>query len=357
MIFDEGYKQKIKKIAGYTLPFILTVVLLYIAFYNVELSESLAAIADISFIWLFIFLIVFLLSHYLRALRWKVILNSVNPDTSTLNLFASVMVGYGVNCVVPRLGEFYRALFGGKWENISRSSMLGTIIIERVIDLIILGISVLVSIAIYDGNLLVDILWLKSALIIGFLVLGIIIVIMYLLIKMKEKFVNITVGLIAKFSQKLSVKLSYVLHMLIEGFSSLKGKKNYLVTIVHSILIMLIYGFTSYIAFFMLRMNEIADVNFSMAWVVMTISAFGIIIPTPGGTGSYHLIVKTVLVSLYGFSEEIGIAYALVTHAISVIVFVSSSFGLIFLANFIRVKKGLSKETFISVIRAGGESQ
>ena len=51
------------------------------------------------------------------------------------------MVGYGVNCVTPKLGEVTRAVLLGKWEKLSRSSMFGTVILERVIDLISLGLS------------------------------------------------------------------------------------------------------------------------------------------------------------------------------------------------------------------------
>jgi len=71
--------------------------------------------------------------HYLRALRWKYILNSVKPNTSMKNLFGSLMVGYGVNCVTPKLGEVTRAVLIGKWEGLSRSSMFGTVILEELL--------------------------------------------------------------------------------------------------------------------------------------------------------------------------------------------------------------------------------
>ena len=119
-------------------------VFLYIAFKDVDIEESLDKIASLSIPWLFVFVIVFLLSHFLRAVRWKYILNSVKKETEVKNLFGATMIGYGINCVVPRLGELYRALFLGRWENLSRSSMLGTIIVERVVDIIGLFFAVLV---------------------------------------------------------------------------------------------------------------------------------------------------------------------------------------------------------------------
>jgi hypothetical protein len=55
----------------------------------------------------------------------------VKPDASTLNLFGALMIGYGINCVIPRLGELYRGLFLGNGKNISRTTMFGTVIVER----------------------------------------------------------------------------------------------------------------------------------------------------------------------------------------------------------------------------------
>ncbi len=89
------------------------------------------------------------------------------------------------------LGELYRGLFLGRWENISRSSMVGTIVLERVIDIIVLGFSVLISVAIYSGDLFKDVTWLKSTLYLGFFLIFLLVVFLYLLVKFKEKFYNI----------------------------------------------------------------------------------------------------------------------------------------------------------------------
>jgi uncharacterized membrane protein YbhN (UPF0104 family) len=59
-----------------------------------------------------------------------------------------------------------------------------------------------------------------------------------------------------------------------------------------------------------------------MAWVLMTISGIGVMIPTPNGTGSYHTLIKTGLVILFGFNEVISLSYAFLTHFISYVVFI-----------------------------------
>lgn len=68
-----------------------------------------------------------------------------------------------------------------------------------------------------------------------------------------------------------------------------------------------------------------------MGWVLMSISSIGVIIPTPGSTGSYHTLAKSTLVLLYGFGETVSAAYAFLTHIISYILFILTSVIIYFL--------------------------
>ncbi len=343
--------ETVKKIISYIVPFILMFLFLYLAFRNIDLEKVVEILYSISVFWLLSFIVVWFLSHIVRAYRWKIIISSVKPDASLLNLFGATMVGYGINSVIPRLGELYRGLFLGRWEGISRTSMVGTVMIERVIDILVLGLSVLVSVAIYSGDLFDDLIWLKSTLYLGFLGIFAVILFLFFLVKLKDKLVNIVVKLVSKISVNIATSLSRIFHLLIDGFSTIKGTKNYLLVFFHSILIMLLYGINAYIGFYILQMEKIQDVTFSMAWIVMTIGAFGVIIPTPGATGSYHLVVISVLVGLFNFSSEISGAYALLTHAITYILFILTTIIFVQIINKKQAKNGLPVANFISVFK------
>lgn len=344
--------DKIKKILSYLLPLVLMILFLYLAFKNIEFAKVVEILKEISLLWLFVYFIVWTLSHIVRAYRWKVITRSVKEDISLLNLFGATMVGYGVNCVVPRLGELYRGLFLGRWENISRSSMVGTIVLERVIDILVLGFSVLISVAIYNGDLLQEVPWLKSTLYVGFVLIFALIGFLFMIVKFKEKFYNVILKLVGRISQKLADGLGRAFHLLTDGFASLKGGKSFAQVVFLSATIMLLYGLTAYVGFLILHMDQVKDVDFAMGWIVMTISAFGVIIPTPGATGSYHLIVISVLVGIFGFSNEISGAYALVTHAITYILFILSTILLTYIINKRQSVKGLPVANFISVFKS-----
>lgn len=347
----------IKKIAGYVFPFLLTGVFLYFAFRDVDLNKAFELISQISIPYLIIFLIVFYLSHYLRAVRWKIMISSVKKEVTIINAMGATMIGYGVNCVVPRLGELYRGLFLAKWEGISRTSMLGTIVVERIIDILALGVAILISVKIYSGDLYKDIDWLGSASIIGFVAIIFLIVFLYLTVRFKEKFYNAIVRFIGKISSHAAEKAAGAFHTLTEGFASLKTWQNYVLTFFFTVLIMLAYGYTSYLGFYLLHMNEIQTVSYGMAWILMTISAFGIIIPTPGGTGSYHAINIFVLTTLFGFGQEISAAFAILTHFISYFVFILSTVFFTYYINRKQVKRGGKKENFLSVFKNSREEK
>jgi len=261
-----------------------------------------------------------------------VILNSVKKDVSVKNAFGALMIGYGVNFVFPRVGELSRAVLIGKWEGLSRSSMFGTVIIERVIDVIFLGLTLILSVYL-SKDLFINFPWLKSTLYITFVLMIIGIFFLYLTIRFKEKFYNIIIKMVSRFSVKLASKAAHIFEMLTEGFASLKGTRNYFLTILLSAGIMLVYALNSYLGFFTLGMQNMGiPVNFKLAWVLMSISAIGAVIPTPGGTGSYHTLAKSVLV-FFGFGLNISLAYAFLTHIISFFLIIFLALVSFFLLN------------------------
>ena len=311
----------------------LSAVFLYIAFYNEDFNRILTILSNASVFWIVILVITMIISHYIRAVRWKVILHSVKPDVSIWNLFGALMVGYGVSCVIPRVGEVSRAVLIGKWEKLSRSSMFGTVILERVIDVIFLGLAVIVSVLIWSEDLYVSFPWLKTTLYITAFLMAFVVLFIYLLVKFREKFYGLIIKILGKISGKIAHKAAYVFDMLTQGFGSLRGFRNYVYTIVLSIVIMMIYALNAYVGFYILGMQNIRHVTYAMAWVLMSISAIGVVIPTPGAIGSYEALSKLALVLLFGFGESISLAYAIITHLVSYFLFIFSGLLSFFLLN------------------------
>lgn len=309
----------------YVLSFIITALFLYLAFLNVDVSKviqyTLTAIPG----YIALFICIFLLSHFLRALRWKYILSSVKQDVSVKNLFGALMIGYGVNCVVPRLGEVTRAVLVGKWEGLSRSSMFGTVILERVIDTIFFVIALAISFFLSTRNLLGVFPWLKTTMYIATIGICAGLVLVFFAIKYKQMFIKWIIKLAGKISPKGAEFLARFFDTLLQGFSSLKGWKNYCITILLSISIVLLYALNSYVGFLMLGFQNLYLIDYGSGWIIMSLSSIATAIPTPGSTGSYHLLVKSALILLFGMAEDKSLAYAFLTHIISYIMFILTS--------------------------------
>lgn len=311
----------------------LAVLFLYLAFSDVNMGEVMELVTQASVFWMICFVVTFMFGHYVRTIRWKIILHSVKPDTKVKNLFGAVMIGYGVNCVTPKLGEVTRAIMIGRYENLSRSSMFGTVIVERVIDIISLGSSVIISALIWSSSLYEAFPWLMTSLYISAIIMSAILLMIYLSVKLKERFYGVIIKLVSRISKKFAERLGYIFEMLIQGFTSLKGTKNYFLTIITSVLLILIYALNAYLGFLMLNMQSVREVTFGMGFILMSISAIGTVIPTPGATGSYHALAISTLVLLFGFGETISAAYAILTHIISYILFIVTALFMFFILN------------------------
>ena len=355
MTSDNANNNQLAKVVGYTFPILITILFLYFAFRGINLNESFLIIAKSSILPLMLYIIVFFLSHLARAVRWKYMVNSIKKDVSMFHLFGSVMVSYGVSCVVPRLGELYRGLFLGKWEAISRSTIIGTIVVERIIDIAAFAFAALISVSIFQANLYDKIIWLKTSLIIGFSLIFCLTIFLIFLVRFQEIFRNGLIKLSKKFCDKIAERVKSIFDTLLSGLSSIKGTKNIFYIFVWTILILLLYALNSYVGFYILRMDSSGAVTLKMAWILMTISSFGVMIPTPGGTGPYHAITIFVLTQLFLFGNEVSAAFAILTHFINYVLFVLSTLLFIFIVNRQRGKKGLQKETFLSVFNLDTE--
>lgn len=320
-----------RDVVTFLISIILTVIFLYFAFQGIDFNSLLQIISNSSIFWIIISITLTLLSHYFRALRWKIIIGSIKKDISVKNLFYSLLFGYGVNSVVPRLGEVSRAVAIGHIESISRTSIMGTVIVERVIDIIVFGCCVIISAFLFEGSLYTNFSWLKPTIYFGSVIIFFVIVVLVLTIKYKENFFSAIVKLVGKFSKKIADRLIHIFEKLILGFSSLQGVKNYFITLIWSAVIMLTYASSAYLGFFIFNMNTLQNTNFREGFILMSISSIGIMIPTPGGIGSYHTITKSILSSLYGFDVNLSIAYATVMHAINYFTHVISAAILFFI--------------------------
>ncbi len=299
----------------YILSIVLTMLFLYFAFRGTDFPSLLVSMRQANYWWILLMFLCLIASHAVRAWRWGYLLEPIKRGIGMRNLFSGVMVGYMVNNVLPRAGEIVRPFAIGKLEQIPRSAAFGTIVVERIIDTILFLILVAIVPLVYDGPLRETFPWLDDArFILSLLTLAFVALLVALVVR-RDWADAMIVRLVKIFPKRLASAVNRLTHDFLDGFLFLRKPKRLPLIIVQSFAIWILYIFSAYTAFFAFGMN----LDFKAAVVVQAISSIGVAIPTPGGTGSYHMFASRTLIRLFGVSENVALSYATVTHGVGFI--------------------------------------
>lgn len=263
---------------------------------------------------------------YFRALRWRYLLNPLKENIKMSSLFPFVMIGYMMNALIPRGGEVARPVLMAQKESISRASAFGTIVVERIFDMlsmfIVFGFCLFffrekISEAFYPYNIEMISLW-SSVVILTF-----VLTVVLMLVKL-EKTEQIVENITRKFlPERFQSKIHKIFISLISGFLFIKYPKYYFKIFVTSAMIWISYALSTYLAFFAFDIK----LGFLDANLILVLMSFAMTLPLPGNSaGSYYLFVKTALVSIYGINPETAIGYAIVSHLLGFLGIMVSGF-------------------------------
>lgn len=297
---------------------------LWLAFKNVEISEIIEASKGMSYGWLLPFTISLLIAHYTRAERWRMLFNDGGTIPHRWTLFTGVMFGYLTNIPFPRLGEVARPVYVARQIDESNSKVIGTIVLERLIDVVsmLLIMAVVGVTLVSDPEILTNLFGMDVtdpavyAGIIKYLAIaGLIVVVSgYVAFKLIKSWSTKDSGL-GRFADKIRTTSK----SFFEGVMSIRKLKNWPLFVLYTAIIWVFYILMMYIPFWMFDLQITYDLSFADAVVLTMVSAVGISIPTPGGVGSYHLFITYSLFVLYAIPEVTGLAFATITHAVTLI--------------------------------------
>lgn len=332
---------QLKKFVGYSISIALGVCLFYLAMRDVDTSELLAALKNAAYGWLIPIVATIFIGHGLRAWRWQILIEAL-PDhqrtgelntISFKNTFMALLIGYFANILVPRLGEFARAASLSKQEGIRFSGVFGTVVAERVFDVIVLllGIASL-SVLFYDqflflqDRVLLPLLSLSQDISIGWTAFGLagFTAVGYITLRSMK----------ASQSSKLMQfrrRLISVIKSFKDGLFTLLTAPKRVILIVSTILMWLSYAAMAYLMFIMLDMDSNYDLGFAAAWSIMIFGAIGFAVPSPAGTGSFHYFTILALVNLYFIDDPTAAAYALLSHGLHVLVYIIAGIAALFI--------------------------
>lgn len=281
----------------------LAVFFIWLSFHKIDAEkwhQLLSALKQAK-LWIFFpVLFLLLLSHWLRALRWKMLIQPLGYNPSSLNTFFGVMVGYFVNLGAPRLGEIVKCTVLARYEKVPADKLVGTIVAERAFDLLCLIIVCGATIALqfdvigsYAWSSIEPVFQNKagrfSYIRIGVILASLVLVI-FLLRFVFRRYLHIN------FIQRFRKILVGILH----GLTSIRLVKNKWLFLFHTVSIWLLYLISTYLGFFVL--HETQHLGIAQACAVLVMGSIGMIL-SPGGIGAYPLFIQQT-VSLYGIAPE-----------------------------------------------------
>ncbi|MDC1067958.1 lysylphosphatidylglycerol synthase transmembrane domain-containing protein [Candidatus Kapabacteria bacterium] len=296
----------------------ILVLSLWWAFYDIELEAMKGVLSNVNYYIALIPIPIVLFSHWIRAYRWKTFLEPIKKIDSTWNLFSAVMILYAINTVTSRAGEFVRPYVVSKREKISYSSTFGTIILERVVDVITLIIVFGITFLFLSQDIakvLPANVNPSSIIIISFLIIAV------GLLNLYPPFLDFMLrNLLKPISEKFYQKASGIFERFKKGLYILKNPSKYLRIGLLSLLIWVFYALPIYITFFAFDFQNELNLGFVDATMLVIVAGIAVTIaPSPGGAGVYHLFMQKSLVNLYNVDPTTALAFATVVHGISTV--------------------------------------
>lgn len=291
-------KKTTKKILLVILPITLGVFLVWWSLSRLSISdkkEILGAFQNANYFWIFTSLFLGILSHLSRALRWKYLLEPLGYRPKFLNSVFTIFIAYMINLAIPRAGEIARATGISKYEVIPFEKAFGTIVVERIVDVIML-LLVIIFAFLYQFDLLMELIIKRIPknpiyiISLGALIL-LLLVLFYLLIrKSKNTFIK---------------KIRKFINGLIDGVKSIytMDKKGFFIA--HTIFIWVMYILMFYTV--SLALPEVSLMGLGTVITGFVVGSLSIA-TTNGGLGTYPLGVQQVLI-LYNIAPNPALAF------------------------------------------------
>lgn len=314
-------KLRMNKLLKKALKLILPLVLGGFILYWVYRDFDFAKVGDVllhgtNWWWMALSLLFGVLAQCFRGWRWKLALEPLGIRPSTSDCVNAIFISYAASLVVPRIGEVSRCGVLARYDDVSFSKSLGTVVTERLVDMLcitfITGLTFLLQMPMFitffeqTGTKIPSLVHLLTSVwfyIVLFCVVGVLVLLYYL-----------------RHAFFFYEKVKGVALNIYEGIMSLKNVKNVPLFILYSFFIWFCYFFHFYITFYCFGFTE--HLGILAALVMFVGGTFAVIVPTPNGAGPWHFAIISMMM-LYGVSVTDAGVFALIVHGIQTLLVVA----------------------------------
>ena len=290
-------KKQIRKWLTVLIPLLIGIGIIYYQFTTLtseEIEKIKISFEKANYYYILLSLIIACVGYWSRAYRWKFALNHLGYETKFSNNFFTVCVSYLVNLTVPRSGEISRAALLKKYEDVPFDKAFGTIVAERIVDLLVFLLFVFIGF-VSQFDKIYQFLLSENVSFQSLIITAIVGVILF--------FVFILIWIYAEW--QIILKLKKKLSGLVEGITTvykMKDKWNY---IFHSFFIWFSYLMMFYVAVFSLP--ETSEINFDIVIMGFIFGSLAVGFSN-GGLGAYPFSIALIF-SLYGITKDVGTAF------------------------------------------------
>lgn len=304
-------KNRLLQAFKYIVFLALGLFIFWLVYRDMEMGQITRALKEVNYWWIALSLFIGILSHISRTVRWQMLIESLGKRPGTINSFMAVMIGYLANLAFPRLGEVSRCGVLTRYEKISFSRLVGTVVMERSLDMVMLLILLLIVIITQMSQVMEflnnnpgvreNIMGLVNST--GLLVLGI-----GLLAGAAAAYF-----LFRDYLRQLAIyqKVKNIVLGLWEGIKSISNVKKMGWFIFHSIAIWGLYYLMMYITFF--AFDFTAHYGPLVGLTVFVMASFGMVAPVQGGIGAWHFMAIATFY-VYQLPNDQAKIFALVVH-------------------------------------------
>ena len=311
----------VKKIITVVLSVLVGVFFMWLATRGLDFKEIQNYFANANYFWVVLAAVFGLLAYWFRAVRWNIMFEPMGYRSSVSNSFWSISFGYLMNLTIPRSGELARATALYKVEKIPVENSFGTIVLERIIDLLCMMLFLILTFVLKSDA--IQAFWQQaqsgsqngtsSSLGYGIAGIGLLGAILFFSLRKKLE------------KNSFFAKIYKIVDGLLDGLLSIFKLRKPGVFIFHSLMIWVCYYLAAYLVCFALP--ETAHFSIADGFFLIVVGTFGMMVPASGGIGAFHFALKIGVGALFlsmgkSFEEgaQVGLAYAFISHTMQLVI-------------------------------------
>ncbi len=332
---------------------------LVIAFRDISLHDLIAGLRSANYLWVLLSLLFAGIAFISRTYRWILLIEPLGYKPSARNTFYALMTGYLANFLLPRIGEITRCGSLNRTDRIPADALFGTVITERITDMItlmVLAVAVmLIRIGLFGDfiyNIIIIPIYTRMS---SFLTSywPVYLLVVALLLFLPVLYLSSAAHL-RRFG--LFKHIEKIVRQVVEGMKSIIHMKKTWTFLLHTLFIWLMYYLMTWALF--MALPATAPLGGSAVLFILVIGGLGMAAPVQAGIGAYHWIVSVGL-GIYGISREEGLVFATLSHesqALLMIILGSFSLFMVFVEARKRGRASVEPDEHVGIRAFAGTS-